>query len=140
MAYLCIPLLKFYFLNTMKFKLNYAKLLENIPFCNNPAEVIDLETCFMRTQTSQLITFLENNMDNRKTALQQYSVEVHVHLNYSTVVHFTLFYWFKSRTCQSKSNRACAKGTWEAGKQQTWRLILRCAPVWVEIAIIFSVD
>ena len=47
----------------MKFKLNCGKLLENIPFCNNPAELIDLETCFMRTQTPQLITFLENNMD-----------------------------------------------------------------------------
>ena len=50
----------------MKFKLNCAKLLENIPFCNNPAELIDLETCFMRTQTPQLITFLENNLDQRR--------------------------------------------------------------------------
>ena len=41
-----------------------------------------------------------------------------------TVVHFTLFYWFKSRRWQCKSNRACAKVTWKPRKQQTWRLIL----------------
>ena len=51
--------------------------------------------------------------------------EVLVNLNYSTEVHFALFYWFKSRTWQRKSNRACAKVTWKPGKQQTWRLILR---------------
>ena len=51
--------------------------------------------------------------------------EVRVNLNYSTEVHFTLFYWFKSRRWQCKSNRACAKVTWKPGKQQTWRLILR---------------
>ena len=34
------------------------------------------------------------------TVLQKYFVacEVRVNLNYSTEVHFTLFYWFKSRT------------------------------------------
>ena len=32
---------------SLKFKLNYALLLENIPFCNNPAELTDLETYFM---------------------------------------------------------------------------------------------
>ena len=32
---------------SLKFKLNYAWLLENIPFCNNPAELTDLETYFM---------------------------------------------------------------------------------------------
>ena len=36
-----------------------------------------------------------------------------------------LAYWFKSRTWQCKSNRACAEVTWKPGKQQTWRLILR---------------
>ena len=51
--------------------------------------------------------------------------EVRVNLNYSTEVHFTLLYWFKSRTWQCKSNRACVKVTWKPGKQQTWRLILR---------------
>ena len=30
-----------------------------------------------------------------------------------TEVHFTPFYWFKSRTWQRKSNRACAKVTWK---------------------------
>ena len=50
--------------------------------------------------------------------------EVRVNLNCSTKVYFTLFYWFKSRTWQCKSNRACAKVTWKPG-QQTWRLILR---------------
>ena len=51
--------------------------------------------------------------------------EVRVNLNYSTEVHFTQFYWFKSRTWQRKSNRACAKVTWKTGKQETWQLILR---------------
>ena len=47
---------------------------------------------------------LENNMDDRKTVLQKYSVarEVRVNLNYLTEVRFTLIYWFKSRTWQSK--------------------------------------
>ena len=40
-------------------------------------------------------------------------------------VHITLFYWFKTRTWQRRSNRACAKDTRKPGKQQTWRLILR---------------
>ena len=31
---------------------------------------------------------------------------------------FTLIYWFKSRTWQSKSNRACAKGTWKPGNKK----------------------
>ena len=39
--------------------------------------------------------------------------EVRVNLNYSTEVHFTLFYWLKSRTWQRKSNHACAKVTWK---------------------------
>ena len=92
-------------------------LLENIPFCNNPAELTDLETYFMWTQTSQLITLSQKKMDNRKTILQNCSVacEVCVNLNHSTEVHFTLVYWFKSRTWQSKSNRACAKVTWKPG-------------------------
>ena len=51
--------------------------------------------------------------------------EVRVNLNYSTEVHFTLFYWFKSLTWQCKWNGACVKVTWKPGKQQTWRLILR---------------
>ena len=37
--------------------------------------------------------------------------EVRVNLNYSTELHFTIFYWFKSRTWHRKSNRACAKIT-----------------------------
>ena len=53
MAYLCI--IHDYYIS-LKFKLNYAWSLENIPFCNNAAELTDLETYFMRTQTSQLIT------------------------------------------------------------------------------------
>ena len=51
--------------------------------------------------------------------------EVRVNLNYSTELHFTIFYWLKSRTWHCKSNRACAKITGKPGKQQTWRLILR---------------
>ena len=51
--------------------------------------------------------------------------EVRVNLNYSTELHFTIFYWFKSRTWHCKSNRTCAKITGKLGKQQTWRLILR---------------
>ena len=51
--------------------------------------------------------------------------EVRVNLNYSTELHFTIFYWFKSRTWHCKSNRTCAKITGKPGKQQTWRLILR---------------
>ena len=48
-----------------------------------------------------------------------------VNLNYSTELHFTIFYWFKSPTWHCKSNRACAKITGKPGKQQTWRLVLR---------------
>ena len=51
--------------------------------------------------------------------------EVRVNLNYSTELHFTIFYWLKSRTWHCKSNCACAKITGKPGKQQTWRLILR---------------
>ena len=51
--------------------------------------------------------------------------EVRVNLNYSTELHFTVFYWLKSPTWHRKSNRACAKITGKPGKQQTWRLILR---------------
>ena len=51
--------------------------------------------------------------------------EVRVNLNYSTELHFTIFYWFKSRMWQCKSKCACAKITGKPGKQQTWRLILR---------------
>ena len=54
--------------------LNYAKLLENIPFFNNPAELTDLETCFMWAQIRSWLLCLENNMDNRKTVLRKYSV------------------------------------------------------------------
>ena len=77
------------------------------------------------------------------TVLRKYFVacEVRVNLNYSTEVRFTLFYWFKSRTWQSNSNRACAKGTrGSLGNKKTWRLILRRAPVCVEIAVIFKVN
>ena len=51
--------------------------------------------------------------------------EVRVNLNYSTELHFTIFYRLKSHTWHCKSNRACAKTTGKPGKQQTWRLILR---------------
>ena len=70
---------------------------------------------------------LENNMDNRKTILRNYSVacEVRVNLNYSTEVHFTLVYLFKNRTWQSKPNmaanreRASALGR-KSGYFQRW--------------------
>ena len=44
--------------------------------------------------------------------------EVRVNLNYSTEVHFTLLYWFKSRTWQCKSNRACVKVTESLGNNK----------------------
>ena len=64
--------------------------------------------------------------DHSSLCLQRcVACEVRVNLNYSTEVHFTLFFCFKSRTWQRKSNRTCARVTWKPGKQQTWQLILR---------------
>ena len=43
-------------------------------------------------------------------------IQAYLVINYSQLkikVHFTLVYWFKSRTWQSQSNRACAKVTWK---------------------------
>ena len=47
-------------------------LLENIPFCNNPAELTDLETYFMWTQTSQLITL---STKKKKWVIERQSYE-----------------------------------------------------------------
>ena len=70
---------------------------------------------FVKKQNCQKLSLILclKNLDNRKPVLRKYPVtcEVCVNLNYSMNIPFTLFFWFKSRTWQSKSNRACAKGT-----------------------------
>ena len=44
--------------SSLKFKLNCAKLLENIPSCHNPAELTDLETCFAIDHSVSKITWM----------------------------------------------------------------------------------
>ena len=111
---------------------------KNIPFCNNPAELLTWKHAFCEEFCNWSLS-LENNNGIWKTVfLSIYpkitkvfcshrcvACEVRVNLNYSTELHFTIFYWFKSPTWHRKSNRACAKITGKPGKQQTWRLILR---------------
>ena len=110
-------------------------------FLQESSWVTDLETSFMWTQTSQLITLCRKNIDNRLRQSFYYpkvtkilclqrcvACEVHVNLNFSTKVHFTLFHWFKSRMWQNRSNCASAKSTWKPFNQQ-WKvtvIILRC--------------
>ena len=111
--------------------------IKNIPFCNNPAELLTWKHAFCEEFCNWSLS-LENNMGIIENSLSIYpkvtkifclqccvAREVRVNLNYSTELHVTIFYWFKSRTRQCKSNRACAKITGKPGKQQTWRLILR---------------
>ena len=110
---------------------------KNIPFCNNPAELLTWKHALCEEFCNWSLS-LENNMGIIENSLSIYpkvtkifclqscvACEVRVNLNYWTELHFTIFYWFKSRTWQCKSNCACAKITGKPGKQQTWRLILR---------------
>ena len=71
MGYLCMHL-KFYDLSLRFYSVSLRKvnILENQTshtFLQEFSWVTDLETCFIWTQTSQLITLCRNNRDNRKT-------------------------------------------------------------------------
>ena len=120
-----------------KLLLTNHDIKKNIPFCNNPAELLTWKHAFCEEFCSWSLS-LENNMGiiERQSFYLSESNENILFASLCCLLSprefelfngtsFYNFYWLKSRTWHCKSNRACAKTTGKPGKQQTWRLILR---------------